>query len=631
MNNPKRLPSFIHQCMTIGAIPTSYKMSLTYEEQLMWFCNFLENEVIPVVNNNSEVVQELKNWFENLDVQNEIDNKLEEMAESGELEEIIAQYLNSNALICFDSVADLKEATNLINGSFVKTLGYYGVNDGGDGVYKVRTVENTDVVDEASIIALSDASLVAELIISNKVNVLQFGAKKDGTDSTAAIKKAITYIETNIGDDRLDKGYTLYFPQGKYLVTEKIQISKSGVSIIGESLGSVYINSNIENDDVFYFYSDEFSSEVLLGLYYNTIQNIIFGSTVVNAGYCINAKKCINLTIQDCVFNDYENSILVDMGGKNNILNVKFASVGYNNVQGNALKLLDTSDIMVDNIDVLFNVATRKNNNITINSCDGAYFSNMHINGSILLDISEADDLNALSSLFFTNCYFDQSNTSLVTITGTKQNGAYRNITFDNCYFRYATKGIFADSTILENLKINNCLFQNIINKSLDLTGITNLSITNNQFVNNNQNVEEYDVTLSSNDGVIVNGNLFNSNSKYYIKDETDTNMVVINNLFVNGNTTRENISLTKYNGQLGYRRNLSGSGTIANGTNSVEVTHNLGFSPAASDIQLFVRSGDASKQLSISNITNTKFTINTSANVSSTTLVSWLVYSTTL
>ena len=54
-------------CMTIGMIPTSYKQSLSYEEQLLWFCNFLENTVIPTVNNNAETLKELQNLYvENL-------------------------------------------------------------------------------------------------------------------------------------------------------------------------------------------------------------------------------------------------------------------------------------------------------------------------------------------------------------------------------------------------------------------------------------------------------------------------------------------------------------------------------------------------------------------------------------
>ena len=97
MNKSKFLPNFINKCMTIGELPTSYKISLTYEEQLMWFCRFLEEQVIPVVNNNSEVVEELKafvtNYFDNLDVQEEIDTKLDAMVEDGTFDEIINQTL----------------------------------------------------------------------------------------------------------------------------------------------------------------------------------------------------------------------------------------------------------------------------------------------------------------------------------------------------------------------------------------------------------------------------------------------------------------------------------------------------------------------------------------------------------
>ena len=93
------LNPFARFCCTIGNLPTSYMTSLTYEEQLMWLCDYLKNTVIPAVNNNAECVKELQelyvklknyvdNYFENLDVQQEINNKLDEMAESGELEEI---------------------------------------------------------------------------------------------------------------------------------------------------------------------------------------------------------------------------------------------------------------------------------------------------------------------------------------------------------------------------------------------------------------------------------------------------------------------------------------------------------------------------------------------------------------
>ena len=91
------------------------------------------NKLINSTNTLGTQVEDLTNYFNNLDVQDEIDNKLNEMAESGELEEIIAQYLQLAGLLCFNTVNDMKNATNLINGSFVKTFGLNEYNDGKGG------------------------------------------------------------------------------------------------------------------------------------------------------------------------------------------------------------------------------------------------------------------------------------------------------------------------------------------------------------------------------------------------------------------------------------------------------------------------------------------------------------------
>ena len=99
------LNPFARFCCTIGNLPSSYMASLTYEEQLMWFCDYLQNTVIPAVNNNAECVKELQelyvklkdyvdNYFNNLDVQQEINNKLDNMALDGSLTSLIANYVN---------------------------------------------------------------------------------------------------------------------------------------------------------------------------------------------------------------------------------------------------------------------------------------------------------------------------------------------------------------------------------------------------------------------------------------------------------------------------------------------------------------------------------------------------------
>ena len=94
MNNEiKTISPFKNLCVTIGNLPTSYLESMSYYECLVWLCKYLENTINPAINNNAEALKELQeyvaNYFKNLDVQTEIDSKLDEMALDGTLAEII--------------------------------------------------------------------------------------------------------------------------------------------------------------------------------------------------------------------------------------------------------------------------------------------------------------------------------------------------------------------------------------------------------------------------------------------------------------------------------------------------------------------------------------------------------------
>lgn len=120
MNNPeiiiKKAP-FKHFCMSIGAIPTSYLDSLDYYETLLWLIKYLEETIIPTVNNNGEAVKELQtlyiqlkdfvdNYFDNLDVQNEINNKLDEMIENGTMSELLNSIVNDLFITDINPVID---------------------------------------------------------------------------------------------------------------------------------------------------------------------------------------------------------------------------------------------------------------------------------------------------------------------------------------------------------------------------------------------------------------------------------------------------------------------------------------------------------------------------------------------
>lgn len=162
----------------------------------------------------------VNNYFDNLDVQEEINNKLNDMVEQGTLQEIIADYINSKAIFGYDNVNDMKQATNLINGSYAKTLGYYSKNDGGGSLYKIRNITNEDIVDEMYIIAMENEELIAELIINDETNILNFGAKEnDNTFDNSTIINTI--INKNISNNKV------IIPFGKFYTSNPIIITKS--------------------------------------------------------------------------------------------------------------------------------------------------------------------------------------------------------------------------------------------------------------------------------------------------------------------------------------------------------------------------------------------------------------------
>ena len=122
MNNDLRpintIPNFKRFCMTIGELPSSYLETMTYYEMLVWFTEYMKNTIIPTINNNGLAVEELQNkyielksyvdnYFTNLDVQQEINNKLDAMAQSGQLTDIIAQYLGLAGMLVFNNVNDI--------------------------------------------------------------------------------------------------------------------------------------------------------------------------------------------------------------------------------------------------------------------------------------------------------------------------------------------------------------------------------------------------------------------------------------------------------------------------------------------------------------------------------------------
>lgn len=244
------------------AIPLAFDESLSYYECLCGLLDYLKNVIIPTLNNNADAVAELQTlyeelrtyvdtYFDNLDVQNEINNKLDNMAESGQLTELISAYLNLKSMLVFDNVENMKQATNLVNGSYARTLGYFAKNDKGGSIYKIRTITTEDDVNSGSIIAINE-ELVAELIENGTVNVEQFGidATQNALHNTEQFKKLLLYYKN---------GGTIKLNAKTYPIAHiELDENLTGIKINGIKNQSI-LNQSIANDTFIFEFNGSIS------------------------------------------------------------------------------------------------------------------------------------------------------------------------------------------------------------------------------------------------------------------------------------------------------------------------------------------------------------------------------------
>ena len=395
------------------------------------------------------------NYFENLDVQEEINNKLDEMAESGQLEEIIAEYLDTQALITFNSVSEMKSATNLRSGSKCRTLGYYNVNDGGGATYYVREVTNQDTENDIDIIALSDESLVAELIITPFINVLSAGCKGDNEFDNADILEQLLDIAH-------DKESSLFFPHGSYRISRTLQFK---VSLYGVGCNYSFIKA-----------TTDFTGDFMLDFYHTGVHN--------------NNKEIVNLRFDGQGVTGLLGSSADGAGS----FFTKFDKVNFRNSLKTtpAISFSTTGGSAVSGAltGSLFNQCTWTNNgrNLVIGqNMDDVLLVGCRF-GNIIDSTSSSADIAVTGNAKFENCYFALPTTTTAT-SGVKrffQIGT-QSVVFDKCFFEQVESCdldyLFMIPSGHGNLTITNCNF-NITSAITNLDALirTNLTIENLDF-----------------------------------------------------------------------------------------------------------------------------------------------------
>ena len=239
------VPPFV--TFVTSAVPMVFDNSLSYYEALCALWKWLQDDVVNVINNNATVTEEyiqltndmkeyMDNYFDNLDVQEEINNKLDAMVEDGTLQELINAYLQPNVTWTFDTVADMAASTNLVDGGYARTLGFYSINDDGGGIYKIDTTGTANGMD---IIAVGDLNAHLQTF-NNSVNVKQLGAKGDGTTNDHDIIAAAFSVAD-----------TVIFSKASYKILTPIVLSNlSDINIIGNEatlLGDGFASSSTGN------------------------------------------------------------------------------------------------------------------------------------------------------------------------------------------------------------------------------------------------------------------------------------------------------------------------------------------------------------------------------------------------
>lgn len=256
LNGYNEMGNFRFWCQKV--LPQVYDDSLSYYELLCKVVDALNNVILNLNNFNVDIQNILKafvelqdyvnNYFESLDVQTEINNKLDVMATDGTLSQIINEqifnelnnrvsnieeelvnipenlykYVNEKTVLKFNTLNEAKQY-NFIGGEIFITKGYSSINDGGNGVYLVG---NNGTSDGGKVVETNNGKFA---FLLSEINNFIYGIF-DEEESTEKLKKLFNNNE-----------FTLY--AGRYKTTDEI-VCNNDVNIVVK--GNVIIEG-IEN------------------------------------------------------------------------------------------------------------------------------------------------------------------------------------------------------------------------------------------------------------------------------------------------------------------------------------------------------------------------------------------------
>ena len=343
-----KFPQFINQ---LGIIPTSYKDSMDYYQTLAWLCKFLEETVIPTVNQNGEAVEELQSlyvelknyvehYFDNLDVQEEINKKLDEMVESGQLQVLINNYFSEIETIVNDFTAEITtemfDYKSEVNG--IMSAQNHKINDILSG--SPIPVASTDDMTDNSKIYLNVTDGYWYYYDSEDEQWTQGGLYQTPIDldtlsmecNVVGFNKITGYYISSTGNPTLG---TNRFISNKIPIkagdTIQVKGESNNTSVSMVTFYSIYndvleTNVNDGTTDTYYSYTAPTDSA-----YFRISSKNDLNTSIVAENYAIMNNKMLDLENEDTFINNTNNDIITSLtnGMTNNLFDSSKALDGY--------------------------------------------------------------------------------------------------------------------------------------------------------------------------------------------------------------------------------------------------------------------------------------------------------------
>lgn len=416
-----------------------------------------------VYNSFTDLHNYTENYFTNLNVQNEINNKLDKMVEDGTLNNIIFNY--TKLIKTFNTTIDFINSNELFfENQKIKTLGYYNENDGGEALFLIRKKSTNDTNSPLSI--LLNNNLVAELIINNNlVNIKQIGAKGDNTSDDTQFFKLLINNKLNI-----------YVPSGNYIINDTLVLDYQ-IDLFGDGNNSRLIYKG--NGFLFHSTTNLANKPSIRKLYLTgTESNSLLHAFRDAFGSSVIMEDCLIFMFNDIIF--------------------RFTSL-FDPILRN-IRILSSGKILFDTYDGYYN-ENSFSNNVT--------FEHVYWTGDPNR-VELAFDLNNVRYLHFIGCQFENINKLILAKNNTK-NVIFDHSWVENTYIFYET------DNSSEGVKA--------INTNVTLTDKLNYNAKDLDYLHGNDKKTVYVVsnnddtfnTLRNNDNIVFDNQLiYNKNTDYY-------------------------------------------------------------------------------------------------------------------